>query len=321
MSTRTLRAPELSRRALLGLLCAGASGCAGRTLEYSIHSFYDQRGPDSPRQPFRTAQIVLSEAPGPHGILFTLAPNRFFRFTHSALVVTDEHDEPFVYDMDAAFKPTLATTPAGSLFGGVRRTPLADYVAMHLYVEVFEPPAHVDPSRVAAKVRELAERHVEFDAAWDFYDRKALFCSEFVVEALSAGGAPVPPLVPLTHNPSLRRVLRWFGVTSVESLPAAGLPRERRVAAFSVWPAQAMAEGYLEAKRELYRRFTDDQNIGNLLELDRYEVTLRPPVADFLDAAPKLFATAPSVPPEAETRAAVRALATRIFGAFPGDKV
>jgi hypothetical protein len=316
------RAPaRLSRRALLGLCCAGVSGCTGRTLEYSVHSFYDDRGPNAPQgSPFHTGQIVLSEAPGPHGILFTLAPDRFFRFTHSALIVT-EHGEPFVYDMDAEFKPTLATEPAGSLFGGIRRTPLADYVAIHLYVEVFEPPANVDTVKVAAKVHELMQRRVEFDAAWDFYDRKAMFCSEFVVEALSAGGAPVPPLVPLTHNPSLRKVLRWFGVTAPESLPAAALPRERRVAAFSAWPTQAMAEGYLEAKRELYRRFTDDQNIGNLLELERYEVKLRPPVAEFLDRAPELFAGATSMPPEAEMRARVRALATRIFGVFPPDKV
>jgi hypothetical protein len=322
MSLHGPRADALSRRALLGLLCAGASGCTGQTLRYSIHSVYDDPTARATKgSPFRTGQIVLSEAPGPYGILFTLAPDRFFRFTHSALIVTDEHAEPFVYDMSAAFKPTLATTPEGSLFGGIRRTPLADYIGMHLYVEIFEPPINVDPNNVAAKVRELVARHVEFDAAWDFHDRRAMFCSEFVVEALAAGGAPIPPLVPLTRNRSLRAVLTWFGVRSSESLPAAALPRGRRVAGFAVWPKRAMAEAYLEAKRELYRRFTVDQNIGNLLELDRYEVTLRPPVAEFLDGAPKLFATAQGMPPEAEMRTAVRALAERIFGVFQGDEV
>jgi hypothetical protein len=304
------------RRAVLGALAAGAVGCTGRTLEYTMHSVYDD--PSAPKGlPFQTGQILLSEAPGPYGILFTLAPDRFFRFTHSALIVTDERGEPFVYDMSAEFKPTLATAPAGSLFGGIRRMPLADYVALHLYIEVFEPPTNVDRSKVRAKVRELMGEHVGFDSAWDFYDHHAMFCSEFVATALAAGGAPVPPLVPLTHNRSLRRVLTWFGVTAVESLPAAALPRERRVAAFSIWPVRAMAESYLEAKRELYRRFTDDQNIGNLLELKRYDVSLRPPVAEFLERAPHLYDGVRTLPPEAELRGRVRALADGIFGPFP----
>ncbi|HTQ04834.1 MAG TPA: hypothetical protein VMI54_13305 [Polyangiaceae bacterium] len=311
------RSPGLSRRALLAALGAGAAGCTGRTLEYTMHSVYDD--PNAPKGlPFRTGQILLSEAPGPYGILFTLAPDRFFRFTHSALIVTDPSGEPFVYDMSAEFKPTLATAPAGSLFGGIRRTPLADYVSLHLYVEVFEPPANVDRARVSAKVHELMGEHVGFDSAWDFYDHHAMFCSEFVVTALAAGGAPIPPLVPLTHNRSLRRVLTWFGVTAVESLPAAALPRERRVAAFSIWPTRPMAEAYLEAKREIYRRFTDDQNIGNLLELKRYDVQLRPPVAEFLERAPELYAGVQAMPPEAEMRIRVQALADAVFGAFPG---
>ncbi len=310
----------MPRRALLAALAAGAAGCAGRTLEYTMHSVYDDPNA-SKGLPFKTGQILLSEAPGPYGILFTLAPDRFFRFTHSALIVTDEHDEPFVYDMSAEFKPTLATAPAGSLFGGLRRTPLADYVALHLYVEVFEPPPNVDRVKVAAKVKALMGEHVDFDSAWDFYDHHAMFCSEFVSTALAAGGAPIPPLVSLTHNRSLRRVLSWFGVTAVESLPAAALPRERRVAAFSIWPTRPMAESYIEAKRELYRRFTDDQEIGNLLELRHYDVEVRPPVAEFLERAPRLYEGIEVMPPAEEMREKVRSLAQALFGPFPDPPV
>jgi hypothetical protein len=303
------------RRLLAGLSGAALVGCGQSSIEYSIHSVYDDPAAGPGRaSPFRTGQIVLSEAPGPYGILFSFAPDRFFRFTHSALVVTDPDGSPFVYDMSAEFKPTLAREPAGSLVGGIRRTPLADYVGMHLYVEVFEPPQNVDRARVEARVKELRAQQIEFDAGWDYYDHSRMFCSEFVVEALAAGGAPRPPLVPLTKNPSLRAVLTWFGVTAVESLPAAALPRERRVAAFSVWPNRACAEAYLEAKRELYRRFTPEQNIGNLLELDRYDVTLRPPVAEFLQRAPELYLDARADPPEAELRARVSALAVEVLG-------
>ncbi|HEV8549509.1 MAG TPA: hypothetical protein VGQ57_10785 [Polyangiaceae bacterium] len=311
----------LDRRGfMLGAAGVALAGCTGRSA-YTIHSVYDDPQASPNRPPFRTGQIILSEAPGPYGILFTLAPSRFFRFTHSALIVLDPDGQPFVYDMSAEFKPTLATEPAGSLFGGIRRTPLADYVGMHLYVEVFEPPTAVDRNRVAAKVAELMRRKVQFDAAWDFHDPSRMFCSEFVVEALAAGGASRPPLVPLSDNPSLRAVLTWFGVTSVESLPAAALPRERRVAAFSVWPTRVAAEAYLAAKRELYRRFTRDQNIGNLLVLDQYAVELRKPVAEFLERAPRLVAAVTPEPPELELRAKIRALADEVLGPLPAGFV
>jgi hypothetical protein len=309
---------SLSRRELLGLTLPLALplGC-GQTIEYSTRAVYLDPTRSVPgRLPFETGQILLSEAPGPHGILFTLAPNRFFRFTHSAMIVVDSQGEPYVYDMSAEFKPSLASTPPDSLHGGVRKTSLPDYVGFHLYVEVFDPPTGVDRDKMAKKVLEIEQAGVEFDAHWDFENHEKLFCSEFIVDVLEAGGAPRPPLVGLTENQSLRRVLRWFGVTSVESLPAAALPREKLVAAFSRWPTRAAATSYLEAKRELYRRFTPDQSIGDLLEHDGLDVKLRPPIQEFLDRAPALYVTATAEPPEGEIQARVQRLADEVLGPF-----
>ena len=306
----------LSRRELLLLSLALPLGC-GQTIEYSTRAVYLDPNRRTPgRLPFETGQILLSEAPGPHGILFSLAPNRFFRFTHSAIIVVDPSGEPYVYDMSAEFKPSLASTPPDALHGGVRKTSLPDYVGFHLYVEVFDPPTGVDRQKMARKVLEIEEAGVEFDAHWDFENHDKLFCSEFIVDVLEAGGAPRPPLVGLTENQSLRRVLAWFGVTSVESLPAAALPREKLVAAFSRWPTRAAASAYLEAKRELYRRFTPDQNIGDLLELDGLDVKLRPSVEEFLDRAPALYLTAPEPPPEVEMRARIQKLADDVLGPY-----
>jgi hypothetical protein len=315
--------PTLSRRDLLALSLPlpFAAGCITQSLEYSTRAVYlDPARAASGRLPFETGQILLSEAPGPHGILFTLAPNRFFRFTHSAIIVLDEHGEPYVYDMSAEFKPSLASNPPDALHGGVRRTSFADYLAIHLYIEVFEPPTGVDRRKMAKKVRDIENAGVEFDAHWDFDDDEKLFCSEFIVDVLEAGGAPRPPLIGLTENQSLLRVLRWFGVSSVESLPAAALPREKLVAAFSRWPTRASATAYLEAKRELYRRFTPDQSIGDLLELDGLDVKLRPPVEEFLDRAPALYVTASEAPPEMEIRARIQHLAGEILGPFPAPE-
>jgi hypothetical protein len=312
----------MNRRELLSLgLPLALHGCVAQSLEYSTRAVYlDPTRATPGRLPFETGQILLSEAPGPHGILFTLAPNRFFRFTHSAMIVLDERGEPYVYDMSAEFKPSLAATPPDALHGGVRKTSIADYVGIHLYVEVFEPPAGVDRRKMAQKVLELERAGVDFDAHWDFEDEKALFCTEFIVDVLEAGGAPRPPLIGLTENPSLRKVLTWFGVTTDESLPAAALPRERLVAAFSRWSTRAAATAYLEAKRELYRRFTPDQSIGDLLELDGLDVKLRPPVERFLDRAPLLYASATEAPPDAEIRARIQRLALEVLGPFPSPE-
>jgi hypothetical protein len=89
------------------------------------------------------------------------------------------------------------------------------------------------------------------------------------------------------------------------------------VAAFSRWPTRAAADAYLEAKRELYRRFTPDQNIGDLLELAGLDVKLRPPIETFLDRAPALYVKAEQAPPEAELRARIRKLADEVLGPFP----
>jgi hypothetical protein len=298
-------------------LVSALTGCTGRAFDFSVYSVYsDLNAQPSGRLPFRTGQIVLSEAPGPYGILFTLAPSQFFRFTHSALIVVDQRGQTFVYDMSAEFKPSLATSPAGALRGGLRRTPLADYLAVHLYIEVYEPPVGVDESKVASKIRALEAHGVPFDAAWNFDDHRELYCSEFVVEALAAGGATRPPLIPLSSNPSLLRALRWFGIKSTEVLPAAAIPRGRRIAAFSRWQTRAAAEAYLEAKRELYRRFTPEQQIGNLLSLSGNDVQLRTSVAALLDRAPMLYGEAKELPPEVEMRARVRRLADELLGPF-----
>src|SRR5688572_10104357 len=122
---------SLSRRDVVSLALASALpiGCATQSFRFSTRAVYMDPTRATPgRLPFETGQILLSEAPGPHGILFTLAPNRFFRFTHAAMMLVDERGEPYVYDVSAEFSPSFATTPSGSLDGGVRKTPLTSYI-------------------------------------------------------------------------------------------------------------------------------------------------------------------------------------------------
>ncbi len=315
------------RGAALALAVALGGGCASTAAVHTrvLHVDEAARGEGQGRAthfalPLASGQLVLSEAPGPHSLLFGLAPAAFHRFTHAAVVIVDEKTgEPFVYDMSAEFKPGFATTPADALHGGLRRTPFLEYVSLHLYAEVVEPPAGVDRAKVAARVAALWAEKPAFDPSWDYGDRSKLFCTELVAEALAAGGGAAPALEPLNENPSLRRVLSWFGVRGDRSLPAGAFERDRPVAVFSRWPSRGAAAGYFAAKRELHRRFTADQKIGNLMILDGVDVRLRPEVEAFLERATRLGAgAAPAAePPADELRARVEALAVELLGPFP----
>lgn len=264
--------------------------------------------------PLRTGQIVLSEAPGPYRLLFGLGTRHFWRFTHSALLVLHE-GEPFVYDFAGEYKPVFARSPAAGIRGGLRKTPLWDYVRAHLYVEIVEPPLQpgrraLDLPRLRARLRAIERARVPFDAAWDLSDRRALFCSEFLAEVLGPAGAAIPPLDALTDNPSLRRVLRWYGMRAAQTLPAGAFhAAERRVAAFSVWPRAAEVEAYFAAKAELHRRFTPAQRVGHVFRLVGHDLAVREPIEAFLASARARFATVTGPIDDRTISAAVAALA------------
>jgi hypothetical protein len=267
--------------------------------------------------PLRTGQVLLSEAPSPHGLLFSLGTETYTPFTHSAIIVVED-GAPYVYDVAADFRPWFASTAADALHGGVGRAPFLEYVGGALYAEVFDPPAGTDPDKLVARLRDLRRREVPFDAHWDFQDKSALYCTEFVAELLAAAGAPTPPLSRRGPNRSLRRALAWFGLETEWVLPAGAFIDETRlVAAVGPWRTRTSGQAYFAAKRELHRRFTADQKVGNLMELDGTELKIRPHVQAYLHRAAHRF-DGQAPPPAAVLDAAVRALAEEVFGAFAG---
>lgn len=309
-------------KSLIVFACLVLCGCAGSQNFQTHVVFVDATAPVPPGQlwPLRAGQLVLSESPPPHSLLFGLGTEEFFPFTHAAVIAIDEATgEPQVIDTAAEYKPGFARTPADALSGGPRRQPFVQYVAANLYVEVVEPASHVDRIKMAKRLDQLWQQKVPFDPYWDLSEHERLFCTEFVADILVSGGATPPSPVPLTRNPSLLAALRWFGVRGETSLPAAVLVGSsgRKVAAFSTWRHAGASRAYLEAKRELHRRFTHDQQIGNLLSLHGADVRVRPEVQAFLNLAAKRYDNAQSdALSEQEMRQGVQALATQTLGAF-----
>jgi hypothetical protein len=226
-------------RALLTLLALALTGCAEPS--YARLHFLDSReGPERPAThlglPLRTGQVVLAEAPGAYSLIFSLAPERHFDFTHAAILVMEE-GLPYIYEMTGEYKPSLGDRPTDGIEGSCKRMLLTDYALAYLYVEIFDPPPGVDGEKVGAWVQERYREGADFDAFFDYGEHEALFCSEFVQLALEAGGAPPIDLVAVRPQPSLQRLLGWLGVARERCLPA-GLfaDPERSAAALGLSP-------------------------------------------------------------------------------------
>jgi hypothetical protein len=309
-----------------GLLTTACGGAVAPTFRSKVLFAEDAPAGVTPYLgvPLQTGQILLSESPGPYTLLFVLSQQTYRPLTHAAIIVVDEvTGEPWVYEMAAEFKPVFASTMQEALEeGGMRRTPFFDFVAQNVHAEVVDPNPTFDRKALGRKVVEMYEARVAFDPRWDFTDRDALYCTEFVGVVYASFGIPMPALVQSNPNPSIQAFLEWFGVKA----PTGGLPggafaeNTRTVAVFSTWGNRAAALAHFEAKRELHRRFTMDQRLGNLLALDGMEMVIRPPVEAFLQRAPGLYPGrhTPDVPPPVEeVRAKVRALADEVLGPFP----
>lgn len=310
---------------LLALL--PVTGCAQTTLT-RLHFIETQESEVRPGTylglPLKSGQVVLSEAQGPYSLLFSLGPEVPFDFTHAAILVMED-GEPFIYEMTGEYNGVgLEDRPTDGIEGMCRRVPLLEYCQGYLFVEIFDPPAGVDGEKVAAYAKARLGDETPFDVYLDYTDHERLFCTEFVQMALEAGGAPPIELPPVRQQPSLQRLLDWLGVDSDRCLPA-GIFADpaRSAAALGLLPTRTSATCYFEAKAELHRRFTDDQQLGNLFDMSGMaDITTRPAVQLFQQHAAGLFRGAQQPPTREAMRTAVQSLAEQLFGvAEPAERV
>ncbi len=268
--------------------------------------------------PLRTGQLVLTEAPGSYSFAFELIPEKFYPFTHVAIVSIEDGDA-WVYDVSGEYKSTgLHSKLLANVHGGMRRTLFYQYVAPNLYAEVFEPPPGANPEKIAEFARAKFKQGVEFDAFFRYDEHEKLFCTELTqLAVMHAGGKPIP-LVPTRDNPSLKQAMRWLDVPLETALPAGQFADESRyVGALGQFTSRTAAYSYFEAKREISRRFTKDQRLGFIFEIQSTgDLSTRPWVDGFMDRATHLFDADPNPPPPGDPRItdAVRKLADAMLG-------
>ncbi|MBC8026405.1 MAG: hypothetical protein H7Y89_10460 [Steroidobacteraceae bacterium] len=233
--------------------------------------------------PVREGQIAVIERPSATSVLLSFVAQRYEPFIHAGLVVFDD-GEPYVYEAMGVFKPHLTGRPTRGMGGGVRRVKLAAFLARDGIVALYEPEAGVDRAAAAAFARTNRAARTPFDDTFDARDARRFYCVEFVARALEAGGAAPVAGVELSSNRSMRVVLDWLEIHSPTILLAGELLEEnRRVLLAERRRTRAQIEAYFERKRELHRRFTADQRLGNVLDWRGLTLKLRPRVREFLD--------------------------------------
>lgn len=263
----------------------------------------------------RDGQIIVTESGGPASMLMSLVPDSFYPFSHIGIIAV-EQGEAVVYEARGTYKATPGT-PADDWFldtNGIRRLTVEQHLENEEYAAVYEPPPGTNASDVVAFVRRHYEAQTPFDPYFDHDTADRLYCAELVHDALVAGGWRGIEPVPIQANASLRAVLSWWGFRMQEILPVGRLlPELRYHGELGDDAARADAALFNAVKKEIYRRFTPDQKLGNVFAFSR-ELTFRTPIRRLLSRARETIDYSSADTGARSWDARIRALADELFG-------
>ena len=235
--------------------------------------------------PLSSGQVIVSEVDSAVSLLLTLMTETYSPWIHAG-VISIEDGRPWVYEAFGLLRPHLRGPPTDAMGGSVRRISFERYLKRQAVVAVFEPLPAVDRRAVARFARSAEHAGLPFDPGFDHRTRDAVYCTEFVARALEAGGAAPFPALPRNDNPSLGKALDWLGIDAPGFLAAARLvERASPVALLSEEYSPAQVAARFAVKRELHRRFTPDQRLGNVFRWIITGPDLRPQVEALIAAA------------------------------------
>jgi hypothetical protein len=236
--------------------------------------------------PLQSGQLVVSDSGEADSLLTTMLGEEYTAYGHAG-ILSIEGGKAYVYEGYASLWPILSGPPTDAMHGRIRRVTLEQYIKRQRVTAIFDAGAGVDKAAVAAFARARHDDRTEFDPYFDWSDHTRLYCTEFAALALNAGGRPLPKPVRVRDNASMRVALDWLKVRAPEIVTAGSLTDEaERIALISRTLTAREVEAYFAAKRELHRRFTEDQKLGNIWSWSSWRgLQLRPQVAAFLDAS------------------------------------
>jgi len=262
----------------------------------------------------KSGQIIMTDSGGPSAVFFSLFTEDFTPYIHSGIIVM-ENNRAFVYESYGTFQPALGGRPTDYIKGEVSRTPLEIFVQRGKFAKIYNPPPDADPQKIADFVVEQHRLKTPFDPYFRFDEHESLYCTELVALAIEAAGGKLPELSPFPDNPSLTIVREWLGITDKGTIQAKPfIDPERLVGTLSVLDSQIRFAVYIELKREIHRRFTRNQKLGNLFQWKNSNLEFRMPIILFLSKGLHLYEKDEDIPSRKVIKRDIRKLANEMFG-------
>jgi hypothetical protein len=306
---------QLGARWLLELvLPLVLSGCVSfGANSYSNYQEFSEPSGQYRETPLASGQIVMTGSKAPTNILLGVMPQEFSPYIHLGIVMIDD-GVPYVYDEtgDPSLNLDPEVSPTSTIEGKVRRMPLERFVKRYFYAEIFEP-AGADRAKVAEFARHHLAAETPFDRYFDYNDDSAFFCAEFVARAIEYGGGNRASIAPNRTNRSVSVVMDWLGVPE-ETIATSSLVDQSNPVMRMSSRSDSEILALNAVKREIHRRFTADQTIGNLFRWDGLRPVIRINGQRFLE---KSLTRAKQLPPDPQLiEAEVRSIADGLYGPF-----
>jgi diphthamide synthase subunit DPH2 len=113
-------------------------------------------------------------------------------------------------------------------------------------------------------------------------NHEKLYCTEFVSEALKAGGLKTVNLTPYRKNTSLKKVHNWLKIRDRSVIQGISLIQlDKHVATLSKIKSMRELQLYIAIREELHRRYTTNQRLGNIYEWTGFSLKFRASVEQF----------------------------------------
>jgi hypothetical protein len=276
---------------------------------------WDVPGSATDELPLESGQIVATSSDNTLDTFVSLLPNVYNPYVHAA-VLSVENGKPYIYEeFGFLWLNPFAKSPTDTVSGRVKRVPLYEFLHRYAHIEIWDP-VDLDKTAITDFARYHYQQKTPFDPYFDHYETDRLYCTEFVALALEAGGSKPIPVIPNRDNRSARIVLDWLrvpeGLIQANSLVTSG----KKVATLSATRTLTEIQVMDEVRHEFYRRFTCDQQVGNLFAVSGPTVRLRAPADLFIEEALALFDRDEPPPDKAFIRTRVSRLAETHFGPF-----
>lgn len=233
--------------------------------------------------PLRSGQILVSSGFTPLNFLLSLTDTEFYPYTHAG-IISIEQGEPYLYHAIAEVRPLARGSIMDKTKGKIARISLSKYLNDKTVVAIYSLSSPELGKSMADFAIKSYKDGLPYDALFDETDRTKVYCTEFIVQAIeSSGGKPIF-LRPRSRHPSIDAIYSGLGIKSIKHYFVRDILTDASpVALFSKTLTREQIDLYFALREELYRRFTPDQKMGNIMSWTGLGFAFREPVTVFVD--------------------------------------